>query len=217
MLPKINQILYIKINPIDGGESVEEYKTRIADITDDTIFIEIPVEVNTGRSRALSYGNVLSIYFFDDMEIKNYFISTVIGVSNNAMHLFHIAKPAPESITKVQRRHFLRVQAELEVAVKHSEQLQFVALSDDVGGGGISLLCDDYIPLTTHNVLDCWLLLPAKNGYNDHVPFKSEVVRIVSAGPGTQRVMMRFIDISDRDRQKIIQFCFDRQFEFRKN
>jgi len=186
-------------------------------MTDDTIFVEIPVEVNTGISRSLSYGNVLSAYFFDDMEIKNYFISTVIGVSNNIMHLFHITKPAPEAVTKVQRRNFLRVQAELEVAVKHSEQLQFVALTDDIGGGGLSLLCDDYIPLAEQNIVSCWLLVPNKNGQNDHVPFKSEVVRVAPLAPGTQRVMMRFTDISDRDRQKIIQFCFERQFEFRKN
>lgn len=216
MLPKINQVLHMQINSIDEEEAKQEYKSRISDIAADYITIEVPLNEKSGRLKRLFVGDEMSVYFLTDGGVKNYFTTTVLGFKEDIVRMVLIKKPEPEAITKVQRRSFLRVPAELEIAVKLTEQIQFLAMTDDVGGGGISLLCDGSIPLKTQDTLSCWLLLPFKNGKVDHVPFKGEVVRVKPLESGRQQIMMRFSDISDKDRQKVIRFCFERQLEFRK-
>lgn len=217
MLPKVNQVLFLQVNSIDEEEAKQEYKSRISDITDTYMMMEVPISDKSGRLKRLYVGDELSIYFLTEGGIKNYFTTTVLGFREDVIRLVLIKKPEPEAITKVQRRSFLRVPAELELAVKLTEQVQFVALTDDVGGGGISMLCDGNIPIKDKDQLSCWLLLPFKSGKVDHVPFKSEVVRVKPLESGRQQVMMRFAEIPDKDREKVIRFCFERQLEFRKS
>lgn len=216
MLPKVNQTLFIQINSIDEEEAKQEYKSRIADVADTYISMEVPMNDKSGKLKRLYPGDELSVYFITEGGVKNYFISSVLGFSDDVIRLVLIKKPDPESITKVQRRNFLRVPAILEIAVKFSEQLQFVSLTDDVGGGGISFLCEGYVPVESGHTVECWLLVPFKNGQIEHVPFKSEIVRVKELETGKKQVMMRFSEITDRDRQKIIRYCFERQLDFRK-
>ncbi|MFD0680948.1 MULTISPECIES: flagellar brake protein [unclassified Paenibacillus] len=216
MLPKVNQILHIQINSIDEEEAKQELKSRISDISDSYISMEVPLNEKTGRLKRLYVGDELSAYFITDGGVKNYFTSSVLGFSDDVIRMVHIRKPEPDAITKVQRRSFLRVPAELEMAVKFSEQLQFIAVTDDVGGGGISFICDGYIPLASQQIVSCWLLAHYRNGQIEHIPFNGELVRVKQLESGKQQVMMRFAEISDRDRQKIIRYCFERQLDFRK-
>ncbi|NEN82112.1 flagellar brake protein [Paenibacillus elgii] len=216
MLPKVNQTLFIQINSIDEEEAKQEYKSRIADVSDAYISMEVPMNDKSGKLKRLYPGDELSVYFITEGGVKNYFISSVLGFSDDVIRLVLIKKPDPESITKVQRRNFLRVPAILEIAVKFSEQLHFVSLTDDVGGGGISFLCEGYVPVESGHTVECWLLVPFKNGQIEHVPFKSEIVRVRELETGKKQVMMRFSEITDRDRQKIIRYCFERQLDFRK-
>ncbi|MFB6362530.1 flagellar brake protein [Paenibacillus elgii] len=216
MLPKVNQMLFIQINSIDDEEARQEYKSRIADVSDTYISMEVPMNDKSGKLKRLYPGDELSVYFITEGGMKNYFNSSVLGFSDDVIRLVLIKKPEPESITKVQRRNFLRVPAVLEIAVKFSEQLQFVSLTDDVGGGGISFLCEGYVPAETGCTVECWLLVPFKSGLIEHVPFKSEIVRVKVLETGKKQVMMRFSEITDRERQKIIRYCFERQFDIRK-
>ncbi|MBP1988916.1 flagellar brake protein [Paenibacillus eucommiae] len=217
MLPNINQILHMQINSIDEEESKIEYKSRIADMSDEAIVMEIPLNENTGRLKKLYLGDELSAYYISQGGIKNYFNTSVIGFREDVIRLIMLKKPEPEAITQIQRRSFLRVPAELEIAVKFSEQLQFVAVTEDVGGGGVSFICDGYIPLNVNYVISCWVLVPFKSGTIEHVPLKGEIVRVKLLETGRQLAMVRFVEITDRDRQKLIRYCFERQMDLRKN
>jgi c-di-GMP-binding flagellar brake protein YcgR len=216
LLPKVNQILHMQVNSIDEEESKIEYKSRISDVSEEAIVMEVPLNERTGRLKKLYLGDELSAFFVSQGGVKNYFNTSVIGFQEDVIRLVLIKKPNPESITEVQRRSFLRVPAELEIAVKFSDQLQFVAMTDDVGGGGISFICDGYIPLSVNYTISCWVLVPYKAGTIEHVPLKGEIVRVKVLESGKQLAMVRFVEISDRDRQKLIRFCFERQMDFRK-
>ncbi|MNI15078.1 Flagellar protein YcgR [compost metagenome] len=216
LLPKVNQILHLQVNSIDEEETKNIYKSRIADITEDSIIMEVPLDEKSGRLKRLYMGDEISAYYLSKDGVKNFFNTSVTGFNEDVIRLVHIKKPELEAITKVQRRNFLRVPAELEIAVKYSEQLQFVALTDDVGGGGISFTCDGFIPLAINYTISCWLLVPYKNGTLEHVPFKGDMVRVKQLETGKQLAMVSFVDINDRDRQKLIRFCFERQMDFRK-
>ncbi len=217
MLPKINAILFIQVASLDEAESNQEHKARIADINSESIAMEIPINVKSGKYKRLYTGDQLSIYYLTGDGVKNYFNSEVLGFrEEKEIRLVVIKSPDPEQITKVQRRSYLRVPADLEIAVKLQDKLQVTAVTEDVGGGGVSFICDQYVPIKNKELIQCWLLVHYKNGAIDHVPFTAQVVRIKALETGKQLVMCSYVEIADYERQKIIRYCFERQIDFRK-
>ncbi len=214
-MPKINQMLYYQIASSDEAEAAIEYKSRIADEQEEAWLIEIPISEGSGRYKRLFLGDELSVYFVSEDGIKNYFDSHVVGFKEDVIRLVKITKPDPNRITKVQRRSFLRVPAELEIAVKLSNHVRFVCMTDDIGGGGISLLCEGKWPLAAGQYLDCWLLIPFRNGTIDHASFTGEIVRVINLETGRKQAMIKYIKINDSERQKVIRYCFEKQLESR--
>ncbi|GFN30619.1 flagellar brake protein [Paenibacillus xylaniclasticus] len=217
MLPKINQILYYDVvsNSDEEAEGKFECKSRIADDRGEELYMEWPYHEGTGRVRRLSFGDEISAYYITEDGVKHFFNSYVTGFIEDNIRLVRIQKPDPQSITRTQRRHFLRVNTMLEAAVLTPLGDRFNALTEDVGGGGISFTSDVSISLAIGQTLECWLLVPYKNGSLEHAFFKGEIVRIVEHSTSRNHVMLKFVDISDYERQKIIRYCFERQLEFR--
>ncbi|MFF2908086.1 flagellar brake protein [Paenibacillus sp. NPDC057934] len=215
MYPKINDNLYIQVASSDAVEAEVEYRSRIAETEDEAFLIEIPMQEGSGRLKKLTVGDELSVYFMTEGGIKNYFYTHVVGFKEDVIRMVRVRKPATESIFKIQRRSFLRVSAELELAVKSSNGSRFLVRTEDVGGGGTSFLTDAKVKLDVEDKLSCWLLVPYRNGSSEHVNFEGEVVRIKTLENGRSLAMLKFAAISDTERQKIIRYCFERQFDFR--
>ncbi|WP_185897178.1 flagellar brake protein [Paenibacillus zeisoli] len=215
MLPKINDLVYIQVASEIEKEEKIEYKSRISEMEEDSFLIEVPIPVDGGGMKKLYMGDELSVYFLTDEGVKNYFNTYVLGFVSDNIKLVRIRKPDPESITRIQRRNFLRVTADLEVAVKTPNNIRFVARTEDIGGGGFSFYCEPQYSLLEGDILHCWVLLPYKNGSIEHVPIEAEIVRTKKLETGRSLVMMKFESISDMERQKLIRYCFERQFDFR--
>ncbi|MCJ8011108.1 flagellar brake domain-containing protein [Paenibacillus sp. KQZ6P-2] len=216
MYPKIGDLLFISVDSGDEKEAVVQYKSRIGDMDEDSILIEVPIQEGSGRLKKLSSGDELSVFFLTEGGIKNYFNSYVFGFKEDVIRMIRIRRPEPDSISKIQRRSFLRVNAELEVAVKTDKMLRFVARTYDVGGGGLSFYCDASQRVSEGDGVSCWVLVLYKNGSIEHVPFNGEIVRIKVLENGRKIVMVKFTAIADMERQKLIRFCFERQFDFRR-
>ncbi|RKN84611.1 flagellar brake protein [Paenibacillus ginsengarvi] len=216
MLPKVNQILYVQVNSIDPEEAGQEFKARIADINSSYISMEVPIHDKTGHLKRLYSGDQLSVYFMMEGGVKHYFNTVVLGFKEEVIRLVLIKPPEPDQITKVQRRNFLRVPAELEIAVKASDKLMFTALTNDVSGGGVSLECDERIAVKERSAIECWVLIPYRNGTIEHAYFKGEIVRVKPLENGKNIVMVQFTDIPDIERQRVIRYCFERQLDIRK-
>jgi c-di-GMP-binding flagellar brake protein YcgR len=208
-------MLHYQIASSDEEEASIEYKSRIADEQEDGLLIEIPINEKTGRYKRLFLGDELSVFFVSADGIKHYFDSHVLGFLEDGVKLIKIRRPEPDRITKVQRRSFLRVPAELEIAVKMSNHVRFVCETDDVGGGGISFICNGKWQLVPEQLLECWLLVPFKNGAIEHAFFQGEVVRVVELESGRKQAMIKYASINDSERQKVIRYCFEKQLEYR--
>jgi Predicted glycosyltransferase len=217
LLPKINQMIQFQfIAAIQQGEELEfEYKTRIADELDEDFCVEMFIHERTGRFKRPSVGDALTAVYVSEEGVQHFFDTQVTGFVNDKVQLIRIQKPDPASITKTQRRNYLRVSASLEIAVLTPYGDRFNALTDDVGGGGVSFICEGSTKLEEANPLDCWLLISYKNGAIEHVSFQAVIVRLNTLATGRLHVMAKFENISDSDRQKIIRYCFERQLDFR--
>lgn len=216
MLPTINQQLFIQVASMDEVESQHEYKSRISDINESYIAIQVPISVKTGRLKRLVSGDQISAHYITEGGVKNFFTTEVIGLRDEVIKLVLIKPPELESITRVQRRNYLRVPAELEIAVRLQNKLQIIGVTDDVSGGGISFICDGHLPFKSKEIVSCWLLLHYKAGTVEHMPFLAEIVRIKPLETGRQLLMCSFTDIAEHERQKVIRYCFERQFDLRK-
>ncbi|CAM2803176.1 flagellar brake domain-containing protein [Paenibacillus sediminis] len=217
MYPKINDLVYIQVDSADDKESQIIYKSRVADIEEQSILIEVPMQENSAQLMHPYMGEELSVYFVSEDGAKNYFNTYLMGFKEDTIRLVRISKPKPEEITKEQRRSFLRVVASLDLAVRMPDGTRFVAQTEDVSGGGVSFFCERDYAVVVGQKISCWLLIPYRNGSVEHVPFQAEIVRVKPLESGRSRkiVMLKFIHISDMERQKIIRYCFERQFEFR--
>ncbi|WP_025688018.1 flagellar brake protein [Paenibacillus zanthoxyli] len=215
MYPKINDQLFIQVASSDASELEIEYRSRIAELEDEAFLIEIPMQESSGRLKKLHIGDELSVYFMSEGGIKNYFYTYVLGFKEDVIRMVRVHKPAKDEIMKIQRRSFLRVNAELELAVRTAAGIRFLVRTEDIGGGGTSFWTDVSVPLEVGDQLECWLLIPYRNGSNEHAYFEAEVVRMKELDNGRSVAMLKFVNILDGERQKIIRFCFERQFDFR--
>ncbi|WP_223066611.1 flagellar brake protein [Paenibacillus caui] len=215
MYPKINDFVYIQVASGDEKENKTEYKSRISDTEEEAFLIEVPMEIGHNRLKRLYIGDELSVYFIGESGTKNYFNTYVLGFTNDVVRQVRIRKPDPVSITQIQRRNFLRVPAELELAVCLKNGERFLVRTDDVGGGGVSFFSEGSHVIIEEEQLDCWLLVPYRNGSVEHVPFEAEVIRKKKLDNGKEQIMLKFIGITDYERQKLIRYCFERQLEFR--
>lgn len=217
MQPNINQYIYIQVESLDEEESKKEYKSIIADMNDHFIAIEIPIDEKTGKLKSLYVGDQLSAYYMSKEGAKNFFNTKVAGFKEEKIRLVLIHRPDPSNVTKVQRRNYLRVPAELEIAVQTTQHTRFVSLTEDISGGGLSFICDNSVSIMADDEVHCWLLIHFKNEEIAHIPFKGSVIRVKELkGTGKKLIMSSFADIQDNDRQKIIRYCFERQLELRK-
>ncbi|WP_018755289.1 flagellar brake protein [Paenibacillus terrigena] len=216
MLPRVSDLVYIQVASTDEQEANHEYKSRIVEMDETNLFIEIPLDERTGRYKPLHLGDELSVYFLTEGGVKNYFNTYVCGTRQDVVRMVAIKKPELESISKIQRRNFLRVTAELELAVKLMDQVQFIAITEDVSGGGISFRCDAKWNVKPGQQISCWLLIPYRNGAVEHAQFTAEAVRVKPLTHDKQLVMMKFSEVSETEQQKIIRFCFEKQFDYRK-
>jgi c-di-GMP-binding flagellar brake protein YcgR len=216
VLPIINQTMYINVLPFEPGGSAPTYRSRVADENDKVIFLEIPLDEKSRKYHRPQNGEQYSVFYFTAEGVKHTFTTTVQGVRKDSVTLVAVRKPAADDILREQRRSFLRVEAQLEIAVRVEDKLRFIAVTEDVGGGGLSFTCERRWPLTPAAKLSCWLLIPYRNGSIAHSRFDGEVVRVLPVEPDKHLIMMRFVDIADAEQQKIIRYCFERQMEFRK-
>ncbi|BBI33173.1 flagellar brake protein [Cohnella abietis] len=220
MLPKINQTMYIQVlsdeGKINQDSEATTLRSRVADLDEDNIYIEIPLDEKSRKLYRSQIGEKFQVFFFTQEGVKHLFPSIVTGFRKESVNLVSIKKPELEEITKDQRRSFLRVEANLEIAVRIGDKLRFVAITEDVGGGGVSFICERKWPIAANAIVSCWLLLSYKSGTVAHAAFEGEVVRVLPVEPDKHLIMMRFQDIADSDQQKIIRYCFERQLDNRK-
>ncbi|MDG0789693.1 PilZ domain-containing protein [Cohnella ginsengisoli] len=218
MLPKIGQMLYIQPHAATNDDGPPGMlRSRVTDADDRFLYVDIPIDEQTRRLHRTQPGDELKLTYFTSEGVKHQFGAHVHSIRREGISQLVIPKPDPDQITREQRRSFLRVEAQLEIAVRLGEKLRFTALTDDVGGGGVSFRCDRKWPITPNMKASCWLLLSYKSGAVSHAQFEAEIVRIVPVEPHHHLVMMRFQDIQDTDQQKIIRYCFEKQLERRKD
>lgn len=216
LLPKVGQVMFLYVENSQGGE-LTEYKTRLVDETDTEFLFDFPINVQTNESSYMAIGKKVKVEYVAKNGVRyNYESSVSKHVKNNNLHLMVMNKPEEAQINQIQRRNYFRIEIDVDLAILKKDHTRKVFRTEDIGGGGISFIAGPQDRFEKGEKLDCWILLPYKNGTNEHANFTAEVVRVNEEERGYKVVMLKYLDILEAERQRIIRFSFAKQIELKE-
>ncbi|WP_303850900.1 flagellar brake protein [Seleniivibrio woodruffii] len=206
----INQKLLIEVKV---GDHAGIFDSRIEDIAHkEHIMVSMPTD--KGRTVPLAPNTRLHISYVMDMGRFSFKSIVLDRLKNGAMMLLKIAYP--DAVFREELRAFFRVDTRLAVKAavpvkKDDIWLEKVieAKVADMSGGGLKMFTD--IPVAKDATIDIYFL-----GQIEKLEqVKAQVMRC-RAVEGKFEIGVKFVDIHQTDRDRVIKYVFKRQVEQRK-
>ncbi len=221
VLPQVGQMIWLSPASLSEEKSRQVFRSRIADTDGDVVAIELPTGDETGRPGAFVPGSKWMAWYIGSDGARYDFHTEILGRRSENIPLLLIRIPDKQQISRTQRRHFLRVQTSVEIAVKTKDKVRnyhFLAKTLDLSGGGMAFSCPDTYKLMEKDKLTIWIALPSKAGTVGHAVAEAEIIRIMPPKESGQHqwVSVKFTNISETDRAKVIRACYERQLDMRK-
>ena len=201
-----------------GTEDKKVYKGRIANIEENSIYIEIPFNEETGRFESPQEGMNLRVWFYGADQSRAHFDARVTGKAEENISMITIERPKMVDIHKTQRRNFVRVPTVVEAAVEihtNKGKVSFLCKTEDVSGGGFSAKFNPEIVFRMADKGTAWLVLPRKNQQIFHAFAEIEAIRIryPEEPKHLAWASFKFNNLSEVERSKIIQYTYQRQID----
>jgi c-di-GMP-binding flagellar brake protein YcgR len=210
---KVGQDLRVEV------EGRKEGKTKIAAINDQVVWIESPSETDTLKTFFLHEDEAMRVYFFKGEE-QLYAFDTVISkrFSDAQLTLRYAFKlPDEKKIKRVQRREYLRVPEMIQVTVSAEDGQAFSSFettSLDVSAGGMRIIANR-APVAVDEAIIVSFHINDDRGVPQTFRVKSRLVRIQEQTV-KQELSLCFEELSHRDQETILRYCFRAQLEARK-
>ncbi len=200
----------------DNQEYKDKYKTKITELNEQSIFIQLPINERTSKTDYLHIGSVLIAKVVLENGTVYQFPTKIIEHTVKKVPMIELKRPLDDEFKKIQRRAYVRVEMITDILVKLHENEPFTkATMSNVSGGGMSAILSNQINVRAGDILLCKFKLPLQNG---EAEFEEEckLVRIGEAPDNFQKLFLYFTNIRESERSKIIQFCFQKQLELRR-
>ncbi|NLI92208.1 MAG: pilus assembly protein PilZ [Peptococcaceae bacterium] len=194
---------------VHDGEYKGRYRTRIEEVGKRILSIGVPVA--EGQFIPLREGTTLEVIFSD--EISAYSFSSSI-IKRIALPIPTFIIEFPNKIQKIQRRRFVRVplirSLKYRVIDKDGISDEKNGFMIDLSGGGLLFNANENLPSKTI------ILMKTLIGTVD-MEIPGLVIRSQKEdGKDLFKVSVQFHEISEKTRDKIIQYVFEVQREMRK-
>ncbi|MFZ5814135.1 MAG: flagellar brake protein [Bacillota bacterium] len=213
-LPKINQKISLRI-PKGSWEGL--YATYVEAIDQQTITVAEPMY--GGATIPLLKGEEVMIEFVDGGE-RLAFSTQVLGRSQEVVPVVTLALPGPGGIHRYQQRDFVRLDTNLPLSYavlpagkpeakgeqgEEPEKVYHRGRTLDISGSGAQIVAHEAYPMGTK--LELLLQLSGAT-----LTLQAQVVRLAQqAGPREFWLGVRFVQLDERDRERIVRFIFSEQ------
>lgn len=205
---KVNQRLEVMVEELPG----EHFSSRIEDISVNIMTIAMPMRkghpVHIGRGTRF-WGRVFlenGVYEFRSFMLEKRIYPLPVWV---------ISKPT--DVRKIQQRAFVRIDAMLPVEFKvindENQDNQIIrAITKDISGGGLRIV--NKHPLKLGNILQMNIDLPEFGP----IEVAAETVRVDKPDQDNDIywIGVKYLNLPESLRSKIIKFVFKKQLEFRQ-
>lgn len=197
----------------------DQYRSRIIEMNDDQFFIDLPVNMKTNRTSEIDEGTLLQVSFIDDDSGIYKFESVITGRKLGRVPMLILNRPEENQLVRMQRREFLRMDSEIDIAVhpKAERFHAFTTTSVDLSGGGLAIRLPKHHGLKENMEVYCWLVLFKHSGDSDYLFLPCKVHRIFQPEQTrNEMASLGFVSIHEKERQKVIRFCYEKQLELKK-
>ncbi|MCL6515588.1 PilZ domain-containing protein [Alicyclobacillus sp.] len=211
-LPSIGQTVRIRLR--DGAQ--EYYQSRLVEMADRNLFIEVPLHPSgKGALDAATTPHLWVEYNGQDGALRR-FHTRVLDVVDMPMPLWRLEMPQPEGIIREQRREFVRVSADLDIRLTvplESGPQQVTVHAYDISGGGLAVWLPRTVIVHPGMTVEAQFTLPKPEF---PVTARCSVIRVGDRNErGMALASMKFEDLKESIRQRIIQYTFWRQLRTR--
>lgn len=204
---------FLTLEPITS-ENVEKFRCKVVEKKDNLIYITYPVNEKTNRTVYLIDGSQFRAIFQSEDQLYYAFETEVVGRVNDRIPMIILSCPPENEFIKIQRREFVRVKTDVDVAVEYRHHY-YQYVTEDISAGGVALKLPTQPPFAEGETVKLTIVLPFNNGEIKYVQTNAEVVRIFEREEQLY-ASLQFLDTDEIDKQQILQFCFQRQVMMRK-
>lgn len=199
------------------SENGERYKCKLVDRKGDILYIDYPINEQTGRTTFLLDGAQLRASFVGTDTSVYFFETEVLGRSRENIPMIHLGYPGNDHLIRIQRRQFVRVETPVDAAVHSNEGrvARFTTITSDISAGGAAILLPPNVQLNPDAMLTAWFVIPMQTGDYHYLKTRCRVIRTVPGNGDREKASLEFVDMPDSDRQILIKFCFERQLAMR--
>ena len=212
-LLKLGTPLYLELTV--GGKN-EKYKTNIAEIKENELFIELPINEKTNKYSFFYLNTVFQAYYFDSGKVYHFNAELLRRIKDN-IPLLVLSFPGEENLSIIQRRQHVRVETALDVAIHplHNEFPAFTTMSVDISGGGIAVHLPKNYGFHPGQEVEMWIVLPMVSRRYVYSKIRCEVVRQYYSG-NNLRASFKFSHLSNHDHQQIIRYTLDKDLYYQR-
>lgn len=199
-------------------EELQQFRCRVVEKKGSTLYIDYPINTKTGRTDFFPNGTFLFAYFVGEDQSIYKFYTEIVNRKREKVPMLLI-RFDQNKLTKIQRREYVRVNANLDVSISDPEgELDtFTTITKDISGGGLAVILPPDVEVRPAIPLDLVIVLRMKDDKIDYVFTQAEAIRVFNQSEDSKQLLsMKFINIYEQDRQKIIQFCFETQLKARR-
>ncbi|GGF09244.1 hypothetical protein GCM10010954_04610 [Halobacillus andaensis] len=202
----------------DKQEDIEKFKCRLVDHSEEHIFIDYPVKLITQKTAFFFEGTQFQASFLGEDGSVYWFETEVLGRLKKNIPVLMLSFPGNAALVRVQRRQYVRIDTAIDVAAKGKEgPVQFTTVTSDLSGGGMAIYEPNGTSLPTNQLFDFTLVLPMNDGEYHYIDVLGSVVRSSSKkGSHLTAASVEFVELNEKHRQLIIQYCFEQQMQMRK-
>lgn len=211
MILKVGTVIFLEKEESDDDG---KYKSKVVDIEDGFVMIDYPTHVETGKTTFLINDTALFVSFTDDLKMSYGFQTKVEGRLFEGIPMLQLAYEGDDDLIKIQRREYVRVDVNIDVAVESEGKLARLVTAD-LSAGGLAINLPNLNTLQEKSVVNLLIVLPFSKREIEYVRAEAKVVRIWEEDR-RNIASLEFLNITPDNRQKIVQFCFERQLLLKK-
>lgn len=203
-----------------NDESKETYRCKLLDIKGDQCYVDYPVNERTGKTSIFFEGTQFKISFVARDDSLYIFHTELLGRKKlKNIPVLVLYYPGNDHLIKIQRREFVRIRASLDVALHDPENKRspIITRTVDISGGGMAVIAPRKMSYKPSDELETWIVLPFRQHDYAYIHACSKLLRHIKGGSETpDKMTFKYSDIKEQARQKIIQYCFEKQLEARR-
>ncbi|WP_205091724.1 PilZ domain-containing protein [Thalassobacillus pellis] len=208
----------MSLEQITMDKEMDRFKSKVVEIKGQFLYLTYPISERTGKTGIFFEGTPFRLKFVGKDQTAYMFDTEIMARKKIKIPVLVFHLPEPDKIIRIQRREYVRVETAVDIAIEpYGEVTSPVStITLDISGGGAAVVLPALHNLQAFQEIDMMLVLPMYDGKMRYVDASGRIVRIKQSENGRDIASVKFLDISDQDRQSVIQFCFERQLYMKR-